>query len=117
MPWPSERPISGSRLAPKSRSAIRSRSTMWVGLVRPTMSSSLGLALDGDRGSEWKQVREPRDDRVGYADAAVADAVAEQAGLVCAVEADLSVASGEGGEDVRVGGEAERVGAVEAARV
>jgi hypothetical protein len=41
MPVPSERPISGSRFAPKSRSAMRSRRMMCVGLVQPVIPASV----------------------------------------------------------------------------
>src|SRR5947209_6118548 len=39
IPLPSERPISGSRLAPKTISSATSRNAMWIGLSKPSIDA------------------------------------------------------------------------------
>src|SRR5215210_6406246 len=74
-------------------------------------------ACDPDRRSQREQPNKLLDRGVLHPDASVTDIPAETSGSIRAVQPDLARTSTEGVENVAVGGQPKRVGAVGAARL
>ena len=115
------RELRESACSPPAR-RCRQRTTRGVGarfgrVGFPYRRTYVGLRAHVHGRAERQDLRETPDRRVAQPDAAVADARADQPGLVRAVQADTSVAAGERLQPLRVRREAERVRAVRAVRV